>query len=322
MKRNANQKPWEDTVVTAMRDEKWLHALRHRRGQNIRVPLPQLKLKGNAEQRLGDILDATDDRFFLFEVKATRNDIKSEWNTNNKDNDSQKDAFRAHRSWLSNPDAPENNDLLWKSMLGHFFAYWVEYLPGQEMADIPVEKKNWRDLLHVSACVAIEPYALACTSFRDKQRASAKVGALPSNHRVAIHDEDAKMFRTRQQIPLSLIYEDLGFLIKEDTTPPINTASSWELLGLELPAFKKYIENLCSFAGKSEEPIHAVVMSASGNFFQIATSTSDLKKLLLPSAKSDLPISCWPEDLRKPMRPIEKAKLLNVPRKNNPTPST
>ncbi len=294
-------KLWEDTVVTAVRDEKWLHALRHQKN----TPLPQVKLKGNAEQRLGDIIDASNDRFFLLEVKGVRGDIKDEWDTNNSDKNHQKDAYRAHVFWTKNSNDQNIKSILRLSLQGHLFAYWVEFLSSQKASESP-DQWTWRDLLTIGECVAIEPYALACRTFMDKQPDDAKFGKFNPNIKMGIWDSDRNEFVCRQQIPLSLAYEDLGYLIEEVQTTTNPAASNYVKLGLKLDDFRTYISNLCSFFGKNAEPIHAIVMSSSGDFFRIVTTTAELEDLLGSSPKIDSKKLPWPEHRSPKMTAQEK----------------
>ena len=309
MENEMSAKLWEDTVVTAIRDEKWLHAVRHR----LTTPPPQITLKGNAEQRLGDLLDITDDRFFLLEVKGTRQDIKSEWSTNNSKNNYQKDAYRAHLSWINSISDQQNKTNLGLSLRCHFFAYWVEFSSIEEEKSIPIEQMTWRNLLNSGECVSIEPYALACQTFEKEQPEDAKIKGFISNACVGILNKNTESFICRQQIPISLIYEGLGYLIREDKSAPYSTAAeSWQL-GAKLQEFKGYLSALCGFAGNSLEPIHAIVMSSSGKFFRIKTTTADLKDLLDPSPKSNARKLHWPQkSLPKMSKEAKKSLQLSA----------
>jgi hypothetical protein len=72
--------PWEDTIIMAVRDLQWKKALeRFTLGQESKLPAPLLKLDGNTETALGDVVTSADDRFFLFEFKGDDSNMGSEW---------------------------------------------------------------------------------------------------------------------------------------------------------------------------------------------------------------------------------------------------
>lgn len=60
-------KLWEDTIIIALRDYQWHKAWT---GNSRMPPASLLKLDGNAESAMGDVLTSDDDRFFLFEFKG------------------------------------------------------------------------------------------------------------------------------------------------------------------------------------------------------------------------------------------------------------
>lgn len=70
-------KLWEDTVVISLRDAQWLHC-KDQRPKAV-APPSFLKMDGNAESSLGDVLFSSSAKFYLIEVKGTASDIASEW---------------------------------------------------------------------------------------------------------------------------------------------------------------------------------------------------------------------------------------------------
>lgn len=273
---------WEDTVITAMRDEKWQHALRH----GAAVPLPQLKLSGCAEQRLGDLFDvASDDRFFLFEVKAWRQGITSEWTTANATNEYQKRALRTHIRWLNDlcntATAAAAQEHLRQSRRGHFFAYWAEYGNGPAPA---FDSKRplgvyLRALHRFHDGVVIEPYLSACRDMGMEVLADLYTERAQLALRLIRPDS----YVARTQVPLPLVYEGRAVVAVMDSQDSID---DWDALGLSLEEMRTYLKALCAVptAGQSE-PIHAVVMSTSGQFFRVLFRTTQLEALLRPSPR-------------------------------------
>ena len=274
-------KLWEDTVLTVMRDEKWLHAWRHK---GTGLPLPQLKLKSGAEQRLGDLIDMTeDDKFFLFEVKSTRNEIKSEWHTANEANKNQKLALRAHIAWLNDltnvAAAIAAQDYLRLSRRGHFFAYWAEYGNGPAPA-FDAERPlgvYLRALHRFYDGVVVESYLSGCRDMGMKVLA----GLYTEQAQLALRFGRPHCYLARTQVPLSLLYEGRAVMTVMESEDSIR---NWDALGLSLKEMLTYLKALCAVhtTGQSE-PIHAVVMSSSGEFFRVLFRTSQLAALLRPS---------------------------------------
>jgi hypothetical protein len=279
-------KLWEDTVITVMRDEKWQHALRHGNG----VPLPQLKLKGGAEQRLGDTLDlAPNDKFFLFEVKGTREDIRDEWHTGDKANHNRKHALRAHIAWfgaltmgVAEASAQANLEL---SRRGHFFVYWAEYGNGPAPAFEPNKLDEYlRAQYGFYDGVVVEPYLAACREMGIKELR----GLYGDQSRLALMSDEPTVGFHRAQVPLSLVYEGRAGIVSPTSKM---LEHEWEALGLSQEEMCAYLRALCSAEGSAtSEPIHAVVMSASGQFFRVMTQTAQLEELLLPSPTITAPV--------------------------------
>jgi hypothetical protein len=278
---------WEDTVVTAIRDEKWLHALRHGDGRAIELPALHLRFKHTAEQRLGDLLDKTNgDRFFLIEVKGTRDKIEAEWNTKNARNEHQKLALREIRKWFGSSSAKLENDLLELSVRGHHFAYWWGHPVDTEFSSSSDEEKILSELLRKEGCVVIEPYALACARLmRSFEGGIMGVTPLLDRFALAYAQSGSREKSVVEQIPLSVVYEARAQLIELDHGAPSVTAKKVSALGLTLDEMQRYVNALCARPGVNDEPIIAVLMSTSGNFFRISTTTSNLKLLVSQTEK-------------------------------------
>ncbi|WP_126223476.1 hypothetical protein [Burkholderia ambifaria] len=63
-------RPWEDTLIIALRDLQWKKAIAR---TTLRENLPDgtlLKLDGNAESAVGDVITAVQGRYFVLELKA------------------------------------------------------------------------------------------------------------------------------------------------------------------------------------------------------------------------------------------------------------
>lgn len=139
-------KLWEDSVVTVIRDEKWLHALRHGAPKYGDFPLPQMNMSGRAERQLGDLLDVTQDQFFLFEVKAEREDIEDEWHTKNVKDGHKKKAFLSLHDCIYGKSPPTYaTDLIDLSLRGHFLAYWNEEHWLDAKSREPIRQKDLGD---------------------------------------------------------------------------------------------------------------------------------------------------------------------------------
>lgn len=296
-------KLWEDSVVTAIRDEKWLHALRH--GAPMRgYPLPQLKMRGNAESRLGDLIDIVGERFFLFEVKATRQDIKDEWDTENKKDNHLKKAFRVLRKCVVEPtNAVEAERTIELSLRGHFLAYWTEeYVEsgGEEITQASLSKMNpphraaFDDLAITLDAVVATPYLIGCMTYWEEptkhpldcldpdHAASIIRDTVQSRYSVAFYHPQNGSLMERDHIPLAMLYEGAGRTLDWSSVEsgPMPMLMEW---GLDLDEMKEYMERLCAPYGASSEELHAVVMSTTGRFFRVFISTAELENMVSPS---------------------------------------
>lgn len=71
-------RPWEDTLIIALRDLQWKNAIAR---TNLRGNLPDgtlLKLDGNAESAVGDVITAVKGRYFVLELKADAGTLGAE----------------------------------------------------------------------------------------------------------------------------------------------------------------------------------------------------------------------------------------------------
>ncbi|KJV36968.1 hypothetical protein [Luteibacter yeojuensis] len=286
-------KLWEDTIVTVIRDEKWLHALR--RGAPITgYPMPQLNMSGNAEQKLGDLVDVTDDRFFLFEVKAEREDIEDEWNTKNAEDGHKKKAFLALHACVYGPKRPSGwNALVDRSLRGHFLAYWAEEYDDDQLNEddvaeawMPPHKASWRDLIKARNQVVVTPYILGCLDLWTEEGGEHITERYRNAIRPGFFQAAPEKRYVRLHVPLSLLYEGAGRTFFIDRDAPGETIYAESRWGLELAEMSNYIQQLCARFGSQPEPLHAVIMSSSGRFFRVVTTTAELKDMVTPSPKS------------------------------------
>jgi hypothetical protein len=67
---------WEDTIILAIRDMQWIHALTSARPWPARS---LIKFDGHPEEALGDLAMAQDQRFFLIEAKSSPSEFHTEW---------------------------------------------------------------------------------------------------------------------------------------------------------------------------------------------------------------------------------------------------
>lgn len=171
-----------------------------------------------------------------------------------------------------------------------FFCYWAEYVQREDpFFKVPLNGP-WVSRLSFQSCISVEPYLTACVDEAALLPGLVSMGLL--KYRIAI--AGGNRFRVRNQIPLASVYEQEGCIVEQvQLNEDAVALRSWPL-GLPLDEFTQYVSALCAAAGTRSEEIHAVVLSRSGRFFRVVSSTSQLQDLLDPRPSSD------PSDLLEP----------------------
>lgn len=272
-------RPWEDTVVLALRDIQWMDG---NNGQASAPPLPDifLKLDGDTEKTLGDLIFQKGEKFYLFEVKSARGNISSEWNKKNKDGErKRKTAYEVLSAllgeWVENEK--EWSDVLKLSLTCHHFVYWSD-----RVFDINDTLGN----------IMVEPYVSAAMA----------IGGQPDDNKgtlmpvcdplfeVGVFDEAGKKYQVSKMLPFSALRSNNAYVVrsKQDVGPEHTTMD--ERFGAELDQFKRYLEFICRHAGEGGE-IRAVICSDQNRFTKIVTSIEDLREQLTSPANSSKPVS-------------------------------
>ncbi|PPU43942.1 hypothetical protein XcyCFBP4188_08895 [Xanthomonas hortorum pv. cynarae] len=219
-------------------------------------------MSGNAEAKLGDLIQTIESRFFLFEVKALRSDIKAEWVE--KDRGEQKE-FRTKRAYQvlmalaarstdqesSRPTAALN--VLFRSSLCHHFVYW--------------DDRSTSGGVHP---LRIEPYILAVTDepSRPYQEEIVRL-SIQEQLRLAILDNsvDPEQILACTSVSLrALASQSVG----------VSYRNRWIQMGLKAQEFQRYLGLLCQ--GEHEE-VDLVAMNF-GGFVRIINNTGELVALV------------------------------------------
>lgn len=253
-------KLWEVSVVSAIRDVQWMHAVG---GKNRPWPCDaSINMSGNAEAKLGDLIQTIESRFFLFEVKASRSNIKSEWVE--KDRGEQKE-FRTKRAYqvlmglaarsadqeLSSQTAALN--VLFRSSLCHHFVYW--------------DDRSTSGGVHP---LRIEPYILAATDEPSRPYQDEIVRlSIQKQLRLATQDKSADPERI-----LACTSVSLRALASQSVG--VSYLNRWIQMGLKAQEFQRYLGLLCQ--GEHEE-VDLVAMNF-GGFVRIINNTGELVALI------------------------------------------
>lgn len=265
---------WEDTIVMAMRDAQWISA--QRRGGSPRSPLPKgmVKLDGKPESLLGDLIYATDERYFLFEVKGQQSEIRAEWV--GVEGEGQKQAYKKLAKYWSefsslspSPTGNEEKDELFsrlnklfkRSLACHYFAYWDEWGEGNDRYGE----------------IVIESYVAACSRKYDNTRDLKGEFIKPwQNYHFGFIEKSQKDHSAADVVALMDAFSDnFKVCISNSARKPVKLR-----LGLSWREFQAYINELLTGASKKDEGIHAVVLSTSGSFFRVVGSIRELEKIL------------------------------------------
>ena len=261
-------KQWEDSLIIALRDTQWERAV-----AKASFPPWYLKMDGNAESALGDLLSQNDKgHFFLFEVKASREDIKSEWVSNG--------GFRPKRlyaklkstieAFMDDPTSDEGKayyQYLIQSIRCHHFVYW-----GDPIATEPVSTNRTYDSLRVESYLrgVIDMSAAHAPTATQTIDASLSV-------EMGYASEDVGF--VKPDIPYMILASGTGFVAvthkDEKISPPYE-------LGLPFFEFQDYVNFLTEDVGDWDEELHAVVHIPELGVIRVVTRTSELKSLVNP----------------------------------------
>lgn len=273
-------KLWEDTVVTALRDAQWINC----KGKSPKAVAPSgfLKLDGNAESALGDVIYSANSRYYIIEVKSSSADISSEWTGGSAKGSPQKKVYsNLAARWHELEEAVDDlgsgrnvedirkeifkhTNFIQKSVSCHLFAYWEHWTVDD--ADV--------------GQVVITPYLSGCLRNIDPK----KFNGSPYINRH--FDSDFLMGRNvggdsyvAEVAALGLMFEDGARVFAVNTNGGENV--SWSaLLGLKLKDFQDYINELVGYSGDDVPEMHGIMMSDSGQVFEFFSSLSELKLAL------------------------------------------
>lgn len=266
---------WEDTIVTALRDAQWLRCPGRRLPKSA-FPPGFVKLDGNAESAIGDVIYSAEERYFIFEVKARRADAKSEWVVAK--GNAPKRAYRTLAEYwealekLSSLDEKSVNEKEFESNLlmffklslaGHHFVYWDDWVDdcGEEIGEIVVEP-------YIGACIQL---------FEEKHDISPWQYLKPWPGTYFGFTWGAGAHRLTSEV-ISLdeaLDSNVNICFFDDGRLPDHK------VGLTLYELQRYVNMLVGL-DEEDEGIFAVVMSNTGSFYRVVGSTKHLAKIMIP----------------------------------------
>ncbi|MCE4308368.1 hypothetical protein LYZ89_17895 [Xanthomonas hortorum pv. vitians] len=273
-------KLWEDTIVTALRDAQWL---RCPSGKIPRSTFPPgfVKLDGSAESALGDVIYATNERYYIFEVKARRSGIKDEW----KDSRGPKVAYKSlaeHWSKLEELSSVEDKNekqldlqhsllnFFRLSLAGHHFVYWDDWVDG-----------DGRE----GGEIVVESYVAACAGLFDEKKDVSPWQYLkpwPKNYFGFTWGEGADRLVSEVVSLNEALDCEVKICFSEDG------GSRDRRMGLNIKELQAYVNSLVG-EDEEEEGIFAVVMSNTGSFYRVVGSTRYLSDIMRPGAPATSP---------------------------------
>ena len=270
-------KPWEDTIVLALRDIQWM-------GLNVQgaaapaLPGLFIKLDGNTEKTLGDLMYQEGENFYLFEVKSTRASISSEWSKKDKNGArKQKAAYKVLSKlvgeWLKDGGKNSKWDgALMASLKCHHFVYWSDdvFAPNDTFGNIMIEP-------YIGASMALggEP----------NEEMGTLMPTCEPKFEVGILHEGARHFDVSEMLPFSALRSGSAHALRVSRSSGVERVVWVEKFGANIDDFKNYLRFICENAGEGGE-IYAVVVSDFGRFTRVVSSISELKRLVKESGNS------------------------------------
>ncbi|MBV6808838.1 hypothetical protein KWH19_03135 [Xanthomonas campestris pv. pennamericanum] len=267
---------WEDTVVTALRDAQWLRCARWKSPATA-FPPGFVKLDGNAESAIGDVVYSSGERYFIFEVKARRSGIRDEWVGT--DDKRPKLAYRSLAAyWNRLEDLSSSNEkgrqkersnllgFFNLSLAGHHFVYWDEW------------EDDGRELVGE---IVVEPYVVACAALFDEKDENLPwqyLNPWPGSYFGFTWGEDGVNGLTSEVVSLDdALDSEVNICFSEDGR------LRGRKVGLTINELQFYVNHLIG-EDEEEEGIFAVVMSDTGSFYRVVGSTRHLAEVMIPSS--------------------------------------
>lgn len=298
---------WENSVMIGLRDVQ-------RDGMGRLVadhPGYFAALEGDFEESAGDAILAVGPRYFLFELKGTLVDVRSEWARYYKDavGDSVAKPKAVHlrlmtlvRSFLNNNQAmaAEASNVIDLSLRAHHFAYW-----NHERLDPPPE-----DILGE---LLTSPYITTSLARLAAAREDAiKVsGFLGKGNLEQMRVDLAESFRLRAILDASAKFSDVFAVRARDICEPFVKIRSPESdvlgLGLDESDFRIYLEFLQH--GLSDEEMKAVIYSPQTGVFRYVSRLSKLVPTFESALQREKLDAVWAEVLPSPQPPFPPNKI-------------
>lgn len=289
---------WEATLATALRDTQWMA-----KEQGV-LPGFFATLAGKVEAGKGDTVFQADDRIFIFELKASRSEIRSEWNRNVplKDEDGKfvyRQKQKALHLWTINllakwceavaaigdrtrtwdNEIADHRDLVLLSLRAHHFVYWDDHavVPGDRMSGMlvaPYLRATLEEMCMESGSstevlggrFTLDDMHETLRSFFSLRRRSHAI-----NGTVATMECDA--------VDVLSLYTKTAWLADLAKKQP-------HMLGLSFDEFQTYTSRLPSLS-PGEDRLNAVVLGTQG-FYRCTKSVNDLKTLFTPGLTMSL----------------------------------
>ncbi|MBV6887867.1 hypothetical protein KWH47_09960 [Xanthomonas campestris pv. spermacoces] len=277
-------KLWEDTVVTALRDAQWMNCKGYALPQTF--PAGFVKLDGNAESALGDLLYSSGERYYLIEVKSERNKIFSEW-TDSDGNYKEKLVYSSLKerwddleSAASTGKGAQKKDFNFfiKSVSCHHIAYWNSW---------PCEKSSASSRLSTGE-VVLEPYMAACLDLFNPAGFRRNQGIRKWNKNdFRIGREINGTLLGARAIPVSKIFHENSRVFAVKKAGDKFQATAQGRLGLPFNEFQNYINAIVDRAGSEALDLHAIVLSSTGTTFKVVSTTEDLKSIFNPAVEPE-----------------------------------
>lgn len=263
---NGDTRPWEDTVISALREAQWMRRRNRRQQQVGSYPGTYVKLDGDAEELCGDFILEADDRFYLFEAKANSSCFRTEWSRKKDGKSAPKLAFLTLKAlakrWRANPGDPWDTYLCWSSIACHQFLCW-----SNEIFD----RKDGLGR------VVAYPYLSTCASLAPD---------MPSEifSKFEMAELCEKLCAVSKCIPASALLDGRAFVVQTAIANQQKIVRENAQAGLLFDDFKRYIDFLVvtgSSGGDDQMPLNAVVCSE-GGYVRHVTSLDQLIAVVTP----------------------------------------
>lgn len=260
--------PWEKGIVSALRDLQWLARIK-----TNSVPGGFASFDWTAEQ-LGDAALDINDRFYLVELKSSRN---ARYREKTKLDGAYK-ALKRQIEAFGTMDDEVRGKMFVLSMRCHQLAYWMDADPFDRAA-------------RRVGLLAFNPYLTDILSDVAEAGNRSRAVAETMLMRMALGTDRCEPMQRYEYLNVVRLFDGSARILVRGEERNGQPSCEKQRLGLKGELFQIYINWLVEAIGGTDRPLRMVLMSASGRLMRFISNTSELVAILAELKLKPAPVS-------------------------------